>query len=104
MGWPTLELVILKLLTQKNRLLICKCTFINIIHLETYSPSLFINPPSFLLPPPQIASCRKFYENMAEYARERSVTVNVLSLASPGDNVNLSILGILNHKTGEGGR
>ena len=28
------------------------------------------------------------------------MTVNVLSLASPGDNVNLSILGILNHKTG----
>ena len=48
----------------------------------------------------QVAKCKAFYEDMAEYARAKSVTINVLSLASVGDNVNLSILGVLNDITG----
>lgn len=50
--------------------------------------------------PEDIAASKRFYESMASFAQENSVVVNVLSLASVGENVNLSILGLLNSKTG----
>jgi hypothetical protein len=50
--------------------------------------------------PEDISASKRFYESMATFAQEHSVIVNVLSLASVGENVNLSILGLLNSKTG----
>jgi hypothetical protein len=46
------------------------------------------------------ANGKHFYEEMAEYALNHSTVINVLSLAGSGEKVNLSLLGVLNSKTG----